>query len=70
MPADGLPNGLALDERTGTSYATDSVLGTIMTVPLRGGTVVVWSSAPGTDAPAGSRSASRPRRHRRLPVLR
>ncbi|ONI85439.1 hypothetical protein ALI22I_26880 [Saccharothrix sp. ALI-22-I] len=46
LPADGLPNGLALDERAGTFYVTDSVLGTVMTVPLRGGTAAVWSSAP------------------------
>ncbi|MEV8440586.1 hypothetical protein AB0425_24660 [Actinosynnema sp. NPDC051121] len=46
LPADGLPNGLALDERAGTFYVTDSVLGTILTVPLRGGTAAVWSSAP------------------------
>jgi sugar lactone lactonase YvrE len=46
LPADGLPNGLALDDRTGTFYVTDSVLGTITTVPLRGGTAAVWSSAP------------------------
>jgi hypothetical protein len=46
LPAAGLPNGLALDERTGTFYVTDSVLGTILAVPLRGGTATVWSSAP------------------------
>jgi hypothetical protein len=46
LPADGLPNGLALDSRTGVFYITDSVLGTISTVPLRGGRVTVWSAAP------------------------
>ena len=46
LPATGLPNGLALDERTGTFYLTDSVLGTISTVPLGGGAATVWSSAP------------------------
>ena len=46
LPAAGLPNGLALDERTGTFYITDSVLGSISTVPLRGGSATVWSSAP------------------------
>ncbi|XVS66526.1 SMP-30/gluconolactonase/LRE family protein [Actinosynnema sp. CA-299493] len=46
LPADGLPNGLALDDRAGTFYVTDSVLGTITTVPLRGGTAAVWSAAP------------------------
>ena len=46
LPADGLPNGLALDEPTGTFYITDSVLGTISTVGLAGGPATVWSSAP------------------------
>ncbi len=46
LPATGLPNGLALDARTGTFYITDSVLGTISTVPLCGGAATVWSSAP------------------------
>ncbi len=46
LPATGLPNGLAFDGRTRTFYITDSVLGTISTVPLRGGAATVWSSAP------------------------
>jgi hypothetical protein len=46
LPATGLPNGLALDEVTGTFYITDSVLGTISTVSLAGGPATVWSSAP------------------------
>lgn len=46
LPADGLPNGLALDQRTGTFYITDSVLGTIRTAPLHGGVTTVWSAAP------------------------
>ncbi|MFG1653390.1 hypothetical protein ACGFIE_26010 [Micromonospora sp. NPDC049275] len=46
LPADGLPNGLAFDAETGRFYLTDSVLGTISTVPLDGGRVEVWSSAP------------------------
>ena len=46
LPADGLPNGLALDSRTGTLYATDSVLGTIWSVPVTGGTPTAWSTAP------------------------
>ncbi|RSM57789.1 hypothetical protein DMB66_31700 [Actinoplanes sp. ATCC 53533] len=52
LPAAGLPNGLALDERTGTFFVTDSVLGTISAVPLAGGRASVWSSAPEL-APAG-----------------
>ncbi|MFE9008484.1 hypothetical protein ACFYOY_41325 [Streptomyces sp. NPDC007875] len=46
LPADGLPNGLALDARTHTLYAADSVLGTIWTVPTTSGTPTAWSTAP------------------------
>lgn len=46
LPADGLPNGLALDPHTGTLYVTDSVLGTIWRVPATGGTPTLWSAAP------------------------
>ncbi|GGM22813.1 hypothetical protein GCM10010129_78970 [Streptomyces fumigatiscleroticus] len=46
LPADGLPNGLALDERNGLLYAADSVLGTIWRVPVTGGAPIRWSTAP------------------------
>ncbi|MEU9569118.1 hypothetical protein AB0D62_04400 [Streptomyces massasporeus] len=46
LPANGLPNGLALDTRTRMLYITDSVLGTISRVPTTGGTPAVWSAAP------------------------
>jgi DNA-binding beta-propeller fold protein YncE len=46
LPADGLPNGLALDARTHTLYVTDSTLGTIWSVPTTGGTPTAWSTAP------------------------
>ncbi|MFE4958045.1 hypothetical protein ACFRCW_29280 [Streptomyces sp. NPDC056653] len=46
LPATGLPNGLALDARTGTLYATDSVLGTIWSMPVTGRTATAWSTAP------------------------
>ena len=46
LPADGLPNGLALDEPTGRLYISDSVLGEIFTVPVAGGRPAVWSAAP------------------------
>jgi hypothetical protein len=46
LPATGLPNGLALDPRTGTLYVTDSILGTVWSVPVTGGTPTAWSTAP------------------------
>ncbi|MGW7609481.1 SMP-30/gluconolactonase/LRE family protein [Streptomyces sp. NPDC054766] len=46
LPADGLPNGLALDPHTRTLYAADSALGTIWSVPTSGGTATAWSTAP------------------------
>jgi DNA-binding beta-propeller fold protein YncE len=45
LPATGLPNGLALDERTNRFYITDSALGTVWTVPLTGGTPTPWSTS-------------------------
>ncbi len=52
LPADGLPNGLALDPDSHTLYITDSVLGTIWSVPTGGGVPTAWSTAPEL-APAG-----------------
>ncbi|MEU0438054.1 hypothetical protein ABZ153_42075 [Streptomyces sp. NPDC006290] len=46
LPANGLPNGLALDPRTRTLYVTDSVLGTVWSLPATGGTPTPWSAAP------------------------
>ncbi|MYW04740.1 hypothetical protein [Streptomyces sp. SID3343] len=46
LPANSLPNGLALDKRTKRLYITDSVLGTVWTVPTSGGTPTAWSTAP------------------------
>ncbi|MFF7755611.1 hypothetical protein ACFZCP_41820 [Streptomyces sp. NPDC007971] len=46
LPANGLPNGLALDQSTHTLYAADSALGTIWSVPTTGGTPTAWSTAP------------------------
>lgn len=46
LPAAGLPNGLALDPRTHLLYVTDSVLGTITSEPVTGGTPHTWSTAP------------------------
>ncbi|GAA1003699.1 hypothetical protein [Streptomyces rhizosphaericus] len=46
LPANGLPNGLALDEHSRQLYITDSALGTVWTVPIGGGTPTAWSAAP------------------------
>ncbi|TDD47584.1 hypothetical protein E1263_34365 [Kribbella antibiotica] len=46
LPATGVPNGLALDERTGNLYIADSVLGTIWRVSKSGGRAQAWSTAP------------------------
>ena len=51
LPANSLPNGLALDARSRTLYVTDSE-GAIWTVPATGGTPTTWSTDPGL-APAG-----------------
>lgn len=52
LPADGLPNGLALDPRTGDLYAADSVLGTVWHIPSGGGTAFAWATG-GDLAPNG-----------------
>ncbi|WP_331771500.1 hypothetical protein OG948_48800 (plasmid) [Embleya sp. NBC_00888] len=46
LPADGVPNGLALDPHAKRFYIADSVLGTVWTVPVGGGTPTAWSTAP------------------------
>ncbi len=43
FPANSLPNGLALDERSGVLYSADSALGLVRVVPLAGGAPEVWS---------------------------
>lgn len=46
LPAAGLPNGLALDKRSGRLYVADSVLGTVWRVPTTGGAPTKWATAP------------------------
>jgi hypothetical protein len=43
LPADGLPNGLALDQHTDKLYVTDSVHGVIYRLPACGGQATVWA---------------------------
>jgi streptogramin lyase len=45
LPATGLPNGLALDARTGMLYVADSIVGAIYRVPVAGGLATRWSTA-------------------------
>ncbi|WP_106970378.1 hypothetical protein [Kitasatospora phosalacinea] len=52
LPADGLPNGLALDPRGDALYAADSVLGVVWRVPTTGGAPVPWATGPELE-PAG-----------------
>lgn len=51
LPADGLPNGLARDGRTGTLYVTDSAKGAVYAVSTNGRVKVFSTSA--ALAPAG-----------------
>lgn len=46
LPAEGLPNGLALDQSGRRLYVADSVLGTVWRVPVTGGAPTRWSTAP------------------------
>ncbi|MFG2359142.1 SMP-30/gluconolactonase/LRE family protein [Streptomyces sp. NPDC048521] len=46
LPAEGLPNGLALDSQERQLYVADSVLGTVWRVPVTGGGPTRWSTAP------------------------
>jgi hypothetical protein len=55
LPANGLPNGLALDQNRHVLYIADAVLGIILTVPTAGGRATAWASGPelGFSAIAG-----------------
>ncbi|MFB6713103.1 MULTISPECIES: hypothetical protein [unclassified Streptomyces] len=46
LPADGLPNGLALDGHNGLLYVADSALGAVWRVPVAGGAPTRWAAAP------------------------
>jgi len=45
-----LPNGMALDVRTGLLYVADSVTGTVWRAPLSGGAPTAWATGPLLDA--------------------
>lgn len=44
LPANGLPNAIALDEKRGVLYVADSVLGTVWRVPQLGGMPTQWAT--------------------------
>ena len=46
LPADGIPNDMALDERHGFIYVADSLLSTIWRVSVADGTVTAWATGP------------------------
>jgi DNA-binding beta-propeller fold protein YncE len=46
LPPNGLPNGLALDQRAGQLYVADSVLGIVWRICLRRGTPAAWATGP------------------------
>ncbi|MEX1657406.1 hypothetical protein ABZ960_30235 [Streptomyces pseudovenezuelae] len=55
LPANGLPNGLALDEHRGVLYAADSVRGIVWRVPLAGGERTAWATGTAlTPVPSGT----------------
>ncbi|MFF1868463.1 SMP-30/gluconolactonase/LRE family protein [Kitasatospora herbaricolor] len=52
LPPEGLPNGLALDEKAGFLYSADSVLGVVRRIPVDGGEPIVWATGSALQ-PAG-----------------
>lgn len=52
LPANSLPNGLALDAAHGYLYVADSVLSTVWRIPVTGGRAIAWATGPAL-APAG-----------------
>ncbi|MER8045288.1 hypothetical protein [Streptomyces sp. NPDC094032] len=52
LPADGFPNGLALDEDCGTLYTADSSLGTVWSVPVDGGEPTAWATGTALEGTA------------------
>jgi hypothetical protein len=46
LPAGGIPNGMALDQRHGLIYVADSLLSVIWRVSIADGTVSAWARGP------------------------
>ncbi|MER7687270.1 hypothetical protein [Streptomyces sp. NPDC097610] len=46
LPADGLPNGMALDPSGRTIYVADSLKSTVWAVPVAGGLAKAWLTEP------------------------
>ncbi|WP_156178533.1 hypothetical protein [Saccharothrix sp. ST-888] len=59
LPANGLPNGMALDPRSSVLYVADSVLGTIWTVPTTGGAAAARTHPDGRPAQTASAPPAR-----------
>ncbi|MET9761957.1 SMP-30/gluconolactonase/LRE family protein [Streptomyces sp. NPDC006372] len=46
LPADGIPNGLAIDPGEQTLYVADSLKSTVWAVPVQGGPATAWLTDP------------------------
>jgi hypothetical protein len=46
LPAGGIPNGMALDDRHGFLHVADSLLSVIWRVSITNGSVVAWAAGP------------------------
>jgi hypothetical protein len=57
LPADGIPNGMALDECHGFLYVADSLLSVVWRVSIGDGTVIAWAARQQL-APAGGLGAN------------
>jgi len=52
LPADSFPNGIDVDETSGTVYIADSVLGTVWQAPVSGGPASPWAAGPALERTA------------------
>lgn len=49
LPGTSVPNGIGLDEKSGSVYITDSTKGVIWRAPMAGGTATVWAEGPALE---------------------